>query len=533
MQPDHTKSASSATIWVSALAAAALGSAILFESVPGVNWGLWVAFTCATVLVVRSRSGLKIGPPLYILFGWATLLAFALAITDNGPIQSLVIISDAMLLGLAIVVIGVDRWRSLSVELLPVVPFLAVFRVWLASLREAVEAPKSTSSQRARPIIKGVLILVPIVFVLLALLRNADPVISWLVNGFTDFFEQWSFSARLVFFLFLLSVTLGANSLSGRQSDARLPAFPKLSKSVSLGVTEQRIVLVGVAVVLWLFVLLQISYLFHSPPSAVGSGITFADYARQGFAQIAVAATLAGAIILVLERTRAREIQSATASQLVPIETAILVALELALASAFRRVVLYENAYGFTVARVYSQAYILALAVALIALWLEIRKGGMSIDFGRRVSIIALATFTILAFWNHEAWIANRNVDRATVSGKFDGLYASRLSRDAVPTLLARRAEIPAAERTVLEGRLACLRRAAQPRWFEFNLRRRAANMALGRASLPACQPRQNRVPGAPVPPDTTPSATRPLPTTQSPSSAAGSGTKASSTREE
>jgi hypothetical protein len=488
MQTNRTQSASAPAIWVSALASAFLGSAILFDASPGVNWGIWVAFTCAAVLFVRSHIGLKNGTPVLILFSWAVVLALSPAVTANEFIPALVAMSVAMLLGLAMLVIGVDRWRTLSVTLLPAVPFVAVFRVGLATLREAIAAPKSTSSHNARPVAKGLLIALPIVFVLLALLRNADPVISWLVHGVTDFFAQWSFTARLIFFLFLLSVTLGANSLAARQRDARLPALPKLSNSVSLGVTEQKIVLAGVAIVLWLFVLLQVSYLFHSPPSAVGSGVTFAEYARQGFAQIAVAATLAGAIIIVLERTRPRDIDSPALDRVVQIEAAILVALELALVSAFRRVILYENAYGFTVARVYSQAYILALALALVALWLEVRKGGITIDLGRRISVIALAMFTILAFWNHEAWIVNRNVDRAVQSGKFDASYAARLSRDAVPTLLTRRAEIPVAERTVLEARLGCVHQPEQRRWFEFNLRARAADIALRNASLPLCQ---------------------------------------------
>jgi hypothetical protein len=490
MQTDQTHSAPAAPIWVSAVASALLGSAILFDALPGVNWGLWVAFTCAAVLFVRNRVGLKNSTPVFILFSWAVVLALSPAVTANEFIPALVAMSVAMLLGLAMLVIGVERWRTLSVELLPVVPFVATFRVWLATLREAMAAPKSTSSHRARPVAKGLLIALPIVVVLLALLRNADPVISWLVHGVTDFFAQWSFSARLIFFLFLLSLALGANSLAARQRDARLPALPKLTKPVSLGVTEQKIVLSGVAVVLWLFVLLQISYLFHSPPGAAGSGVTFAEYARQGFAQIAVAATLAGAIIIALERTRPRDIDARALNPLVKLEVAILVALELALVSAFRRVILYENAYGFTVARVYSQAYILALALALVALWLEIRRGGITIDLGRRISVIALGIFTVLAFWNHEAWIANRNIDRAVQSGKFDGAYATRLSRDAVPTLLARRAEIPVVERTLLEGRLGCVRPSGQRRWFEFNLRAREADIALKNASLPPCQPR-------------------------------------------
>jgi hypothetical protein len=527
MQPDENL-IMTAALWISALASALLGSAILYDAMPGVNWGLWVGLTCAAVLLVRSRSGVKNNTPMVILFSWATILAFSAAITANEGVQALVAMSVMMLLGLAIVVIGTERWRTLSVQLLPVVPFLAVFRVWLASFREAAAAPKSTSSERARPVAMGVLLAVPIVIVLLALLRNADPVISWLVHGVTDFFAQWSFTARLIFFLVLLSVTLGANSLAARQRDALLPSPLKWTNRLSLGLTEQKIVLVGVAVVLWLFVLLQISYLFHSPPSAAGSGVTFAEYARQGFAQIAVAATLAGAIIVILERTRPRDANPRPLASLAQIETAILVALELALVSAFRRVVLYENAYGFTTARVYAQTYIVVLALALAALWLEIRKGGITIDLGRRISVIALGAFTILAFWNHDAWIANRNIDRAVASGKFDASYAARLSRDAIPTLVARRGEMPLSERATLEGQLACLRRAEPRKWFEFNLRARAADAALGTASLPLCESHANGPARAPIPPDTAASATTRLPV-----SAGGSGTAASSTPEE
>jgi uncharacterized protein DUF4153 len=526
MLPNRSSTATAA-LWISALASALLGSSILFDAMPGINWGLWVAFTCAAVLLIRRQAGLTNTTPVVVLFGWATVLALSAAITAKEPIQVLVVMSVMMLMGLAVLVIGVERWRTLSVQLLLTVPFVAVFRVWLASLREAVAAPKSTSTQRARPFVIGLVLTVPIVIVLLGLLTNADPVISWLVHSVTDFFARWSFSARLIFFLVLLSVTLGANSLAARQPDALLPSLPNWNNRVSLGFTEQQIVVVGVATVLWLFVVLQISYLFHSPPSAIGSGVTFAEYARQGFAQIAVAATLAGAIIVILERTRSRDVSPAAVARLITLETAILVALELALVSAFRRVVLYENAYGFTTARVYAEAYILVLALALIALWLEVRKGGISIDLGRRISIIALGVFTILAFWNHDAWIANRNIDRAIAVGKFDPLYAARLSRDAVPTLIARRGEIPALERVALEGRLACLRRAEPSRWFEFNVRARAAATALRTASLPTCQPYVSEV-RPPNPPDTLESATKPPPV-----SAGAAGTAASSTPKE
>ena len=144
--------------------------------------------------------------------------------------------------------------------------------------------------------------------------------VAWLVDRIGDLLPQWSISARVVFFLFLLALTLGAGSLAARQQDSRLPALPNIPTPGVLGFTEQRMVLVAVAVVLWLFVVLQISYMFHEPPGVVGSGTTFAEYARRGFAQLSVAVTLVGGLILVLEATRAPDLDSGQRRLLVRLE---------------------------------------------------------------------------------------------------------------------------------------------------------------------------------------------------------------------
>jgi hypothetical protein len=251
-------------------------------------------------------------------------------------------------------------------------------------------------------------------------------------------------------------------------------------------------------------VLLQISYLFHEPPGVVGSGTTFAEYARRGFAQLSVAVTLVGGLILVLEATRAREMDPGQLRLLVRLEAALLIALELMLLSAFRRVILYEQAYGYTTMRVFAQAYMLVVALSLVALWLEVAKGAITVDFGRRVAVIALGTFTVVAFWNYGAWIANQNFDRAARTGKFDSAYAIELGRDidAIPTLVTRRNELPAPERVVVENFLGCDRLRESGRWFEYNFRRRAANLALKADSHLHCVP-VLRVAPAPTPPDT------------------------------
>ncbi|HKR07908.1 MAG TPA: DUF4153 domain-containing protein, partial [Gemmatimonadaceae bacterium] len=172
------------------------------------------------------------------------------------------------------------------------------------------------------------------------------------------------------------------------------------------------------------------------------------------------------------------------------LDFALLIALELILFSAFRRVLLYEEAYGFTDARVFAQAYMIVMALALVALAWEIWRGSISVSFGRRVAELALGAITVLVFWNFQAWIVNRNVDRVSSGGQFDAAYLATLSGDATPTLIKRLPEIPQPQRDTIETRLACRRPSAERRWFEWNRSEAAASEALKAWTPPPCPPR-------------------------------------------
>jgi hypothetical protein len=513
----------SATItWTAAALTSAVGAALLFSSEAGINWPIWVAAASISVVLSRVTGQKKLEVPLVVLLTWATVLSFGLAIRDNDAIRVFVVMSDLMLLGLAVISIGTESWRALSAKLLVAVPFLAPFRAWRATAYETADAPRSVSSPRARSIIKGALLSAPLVLVLIALLGSADPIIRWGTDRVVEWLPDWSFPPRLLFFAFLLSITVGVNSISSRQIGPDLPKMPALGNRLTIGLTEQRMMLWSAAAVLWLFVFLQISYFIHPPPVAMDSGVTFAEYARRGFGELSFATTIVGAIILILEYTRPADTTERDRKMLVRLELALLVALELVLISAFRRVVLYEQAYGFTTGRLFPQAYMVGMSLVLIALAIEITRGSISVSFGRRVAEIGLGVFTVLVFWNYEAWIVNRNIDRAAESGKFDGVYAGRLSMDAVPTLIARRAQLPADARAIVEERLACMRLPAERRWFEWNRSVRAGDLALRSWERPPCIHPSRPLTGA-----------APAVTTSLPASAGQSDKAASSTREE
>jgi hypothetical protein len=322
----------------------------------------------------------------------------------------------------------------------------------------------------------GLVLTVPLVVILVALLRNADPTFAAIWSGIANVLPDW-ISGRAVFFVALVSLTLGATAIAARQSDARLPVTPV--RLGAIGVTEQRIVLFGVLAVLWLFVILQLSYFFRNPATVVGSGVTFAEYARRGFAELSVAVTLVVAVVLVLQATRPKERATGGKLSLVNLELAALVALEIVLFSAFRRVVLYEEAYGFTTDRLFAQAYMIGVALALVALGIEVWRGSISIAFGRRAAVIGLGIITVLVFWNYEAWIIDRNIDRAAQSGKFDLSYARKLSPDAAPTLIARRREIGSIVGDSVELSLTCRKATETRSWFEWNKAADEADNAL------------------------------------------------------
>ena len=191
-----------------------------------------------SVLLSRITGQKKLELPLLVLLTWATVLSFGVAIRDNDEIRFFAIISDLMLLGLAVIAIGAESWNALSAKLLVVVPFLAPFRAWRATAFEAADAPRAISSPRARSIVKGALLSAPLVLVLIALLGSADPIIRWSTDRVVSWLPDWSVSPRLLFFAFLLSITAGVNSISARQVGSDLPNMPALSDRVTIGLTD-------------------------------------------------------------------------------------------------------------------------------------------------------------------------------------------------------------------------------------------------------------------------------------------------------
>jgi Domain of unknown function (DUF4173) len=221
------------------------------------------------------------------------------------------------------------------------------------------------------------------------------------------------------------------------------------------------------------FVAVQLTVLFGGRAHVLGTGgPTYAEYARSGFWQLVVVTVLTLGVIGLVARLAPR----ATAAERFWLRAllGVLACLTLVIvASALKRLALYDSEYGFTRLRV----LVGACEIWLGGLFLLVLVAGIRLR-ARWLPRVALGTgvaaLLALAALNPDRFIAEHNIDRYYDTGRIDVRYLGQLSPDAVPAV----ARLPGAERTCafwyLEYELY-----RQDAWFEYNLGRVRARAVL------------------------------------------------------
>ncbi len=473
-----------APLWIAAVVVAALATWICYDAIPGVNWGIWTAAAATGLLLLAShRAGP--GSPVTPLAATATVLAAGASVTANELMLVLILLSTTLLLAIAMLLATAPSLKRLTAGFVMLAPLAAFATAIVSAFARFGEATRLVRSPRARAAVRGAAITLPVLIVFALLLAVADPTFAQWRNAVENLLTSWDFLPRTAFFAIMLGITIGAYShaATGIEHEAKVHQEQRRW----LGSGERVILLAGVTGLLWLFIAVQLSYMFGNLPRITGSGITFAEYARRGFGELTTVSFATALLIIASERYGERDHRAGITRALT---LALILAVVLILGSAFYRVILYENAYGFTIARLYGQAFMIAVAIAVGTMTLEVLG---ELDTGRlfrRVFAAALLVLVSLIYWNHEAWIADQNIDRFAATGKLDTGYLTReLSLDAVPAIVDGIARLPEPARSELRGALTkrYLNRAEifERDWFEANVSRARAHAALKTLGLP------------------------------------------------
>jgi hypothetical protein len=201
-----------------------------------------------------------------------------------------------------------------------------------------------------------------------------------------------------------------------------------------LGAVEWVIALVALDLLFVAFVGVQAAVLFGKHAHVLDTaGLTYAEYAREGFFQLLAAAVLtlavlAGALRWARAETRAQRILLRGLLAALALLTLVV------LASAAHRLDLYQDAFGATRMRLGAGATIAWLGVVL-ALVLGATASGRFRWLPRACVLATAVTMLGFTLYDPDRRIAERNLDRFEETGRVDVNYLSALSADAVPAL--------------------------------------------------------------------------------------------------
>ncbi len=296
----------------------------------------------------------------------------------------------------------------------------------------------------AVPLLRGVLIAIPIAALVAGLLASADPV-------FASFFNLNIDVGRLV--LDVLFIALGSLCAAGLLRFAASEPVDRVDGPAwRLGGTEALVVLAILDAVFAAFAIAQVLAATGAAADTLRSaGVTYADYARSGFFQLLWVSGITLAVLFLFSRISRFSNRRNALAFMVLAECAIALTLMVDVV-AFRRLSLYEEAYGFTMLRLYSHVFAVWIAVVFVLLAADF----LGLWSRRRWFVgatIASALMVLLGlnFINPEALVVAFNTNHAQTAHKIDSQYLAELSSDATPALLASRASLEQALRSQVD----------------------------------------------------------------------------------
>lgn len=348
----------------------------------------------------------------------------------------------------------------------------------------AARAPSRSSRGTAQA--GGVALAVPFIVLFGALFSSADAVFRHLVESAIDLEAlrrlYVELPGRVVF------AVAAAWLVGGWLSRLRVPrATAESGDAGRVGAATAATMLLLIDVLFATFVAIQVAYLFGGRDTLDASGVPYSTYGRAGFFELVAVAGVVATLLFVLDLQIERRARAYITAAL-----ALIALTGVVLASAWSRMSLYQDAYGWSELRFYAFAGIAYTAVALLVIAWSIARGRMAFALQRLVLAAAIVALAVNAI-GPSALVARRDLDRvidpstlpSDASRGLDLGYLMSLGDGALPTIAALSPALPEPERSaVLEAlRIASLHRAALPGWQSLNWDREAARTTVIRAN--------------------------------------------------
>lgn len=430
---------------LAALGVGVLGGALMTFHGPGPGWALVLVVAGALAWFASAR---RTTPFMLATTGLAAALVATLAVRESYgfAVLAVVVAAGTFLAGAT----GARTFRGMLLSGL----------AWpLSSLRGLGWFGRSLglvgSLGQRSAVLRTTLVSLVGVLVFGALFSSADRTFARWVGALVPTFTFDDVVVRGFVTVAVFGMTLAAVYLARNPARVDLPEPPRLPAANRW---EWLVPLLVVDAVFLAFVASQVRVVLGGHDYVrETSGLTYAEYVHQGFAQLVVATLLTLVVLWAAARRAGLDRPDASPSDVRWLRFAggLLGVLTLGVvAAALTRMAVYQDAYGFTTLRVLVNVFEGWLGlVVLVVMVLGATGRGRLVP--RTALLTGAAAVLALVLANPDAFVASRNIDRYEATGKLDVEYLRGLSADAAPVLLER-----------LPAPLAyCLLEGGEPDW--------------------------------------------------------------------
>jgi hypothetical protein len=282
-----------------------------------------------------------------------------------------------------------------------------------------------------KKVIIGLVLSIPILAIVLALLMSADLKFKQLMQGFPDWFHVLSAETitRVMIILIITVLFFGILQVlflkQKKIIDNETKVFPfQIDRIIALTF------LVVLNLVYLLFTFVQFKYFFGG---TLQGDFTFAQYARKGFFELLFVSIINLSVLTVVLTFVKHE--TLNLKRLIQIMLSILVLLSaVILCSAFLRLGMYEDAYGFTFTRILAHSFMIFLAIVFAFTFVQIWINKLSLS--HFMLITTLVYYAVINTVDLDQLVVSKNIDRFKESGKIDIQYMNSLSYTGVSGLI-------------------------------------------------------------------------------------------------
>lgn len=419
----------------------------LYKNMSGITFPLITAVSLGFSVMFLQKAGITFQRGTIRYFAGIILLGIATVLTDNGFFHFFNCVGILLLymMSMAHQLYKDQEWGFTEY----VKNFFVMAVTWIISVGEIFhrsgenkEKEDDNSENKSavmwikrkeiRSVLFGILAAVLLLAVVLPLLMASDQIFSHIFSSFFDILNPFSLLKKIdmwniigIVFTFLFGLVFIYAFFAGL---FRMNLGGKAEKKQGKTDPVAGITFAGImAAVYVIYSGIQILFLFFRLDTGLPEGVTYSQYAHQGFWQLLAVSLINFAAVLICQMVFDENRILKVLLTVVSACTCIMIV------SAAYRMILYVSEYYLTFLRVLVLWFLAVLMIIFLGVIYSIYRR----DFGlfRYITAVVSVCYILFSFSRPDALIAEYNIRHAREVSELDVYYLMYLSRDTSPLL--------------------------------------------------------------------------------------------------